>query len=178
MEHVPVRTYYLEMRAAPDYCREAPRADARLVPWKPASPGEYLKLYRAVGDAWGWTGRLLMPPARLTDVLNDPGNHLFKFIARGETLGFCELDATSPGQVEISYLGLLPAAVGQGFGRALLEDAVRQAWSFAPTRVWLHTCEFDHPRALGAYQRSGFVLYDEQVHHEAYPVQFLRDRQR
>jgi hypothetical protein len=26
----------------------------------------------------------------------------------------------------------------------------------------VHTCTFDHPRALGLYQRAGFVVYDRR----------------
>jgi len=26
----------------------------------------------------------------------------------------------------------------------------------------VHTCTFDHPKALGTYQRAGFIVYDRR----------------
>ena len=37
--------------------------------------------------------------------------------------------------------------------------AVESAWQRNPRRIWVHTCTYDHPRALGVYQRAGFVVY-------------------
>lgn len=37
------------------------------------------------------------------------------------------------------------------------------AWAGKPSRFWLHTCGFDHPRALGYYQRAGFVPYKQEI---------------
>jgi hypothetical protein len=31
------------------------------------------------------------------------------------------------------------------------------------TRVWLHTCSFDHPAALAFYQRAGFRPFRRQI---------------
>ncbi len=62
------------------------------------------------------------------------------------------------GDVEITYFGLHPAAVGNGLGRRLMAAALELAWSSA-TRVWLHTCNFDHPAASRFYQSCGFTPY-------------------
>jgi GNAT superfamily N-acetyltransferase len=56
--------------------------------------------------------------------------------------------------------------VGRGWGRFLLDAAVDAAWSGETRRIWVHTCTFDHPRALGAYQKAGFRVYDRR------PVRF------
>ena len=65
--------------------------------------------------------------------------------------------------IEIAYFGLLPDFIGRGLGGALLTNAIEQAWSrrdgIAPTRVWVHTCNRDHPQALANYQARGFVIY-------------------
>jgi hypothetical protein len=28
--------------------------------------------------------------------------------------------------------------------------------------LWTHTCTYDHPRALGYYQRAGFTVYERR----------------
>jgi len=54
---------------------------------------------------------------------------------------------------------LLPEFVGRGLGGALLTSAIEQAWSMVPTRVWVHTCNRDHPQALANYQARGMIVY-------------------
>ena len=52
----------------------------------------------------------------------------------------------------------MPNAVGQGLGRALLNQALAQVWDGADvTSVTINTCTLDHPRALALYQSAGFV---------------------
>ncbi len=61
------------------------------------------------------------------------------------------------------YFGLLPEFIGRGLGGALLTSAIEEGWSprggIAPTRVWVHTCNRDHPQALANYQARGMVVY-------------------
>jgi len=56
---------------------------------------------------------------------------------------------------------LLPEFIGRGFGGALLTSAIEQAWKMAPVleRVWVHTCNRDHPQALANYQARGMSIY-------------------
>ncbi|MGI9332384.1 MAG: GNAT family N-acetyltransferase, partial [Gammaproteobacteria bacterium] len=72
--------------------------------------------------------------------------------------------AREPGQVEIAYFGLMPQFIGRGLGPYLLDWAIAEAWTAAPARVWLHTCNLDHPSALGVYRRSGFEVEGTEVH--------------
>ena len=51
--------------------------------------------------------------------------------------------------VEIAFFGLLPQFIGKGLGGYLLSEAIRKAWDLDASRVWVHTCTLDHPRALG-----------------------------
>ena len=48
------------------------------------------------------------------------------------------------------------ALAEEGF---VLRRALEEAWSHKPKRVWLHTCNLDHPRAFDFYQKAGFVPY-------------------
>ena len=61
------------------------------------------------------------------------------------------------------YFGLMRDYIGQGLGGYFLNWNLRKAWSYAPRRVWLHTCDLDHQSARAVYQRGGLVIYDERV---------------
>ena len=52
---------------------------------------------------------------------------------------------------------------GQGLGRALMSRAVSLAWARPITRMWVHTCTYDHPSALGFYMKAGFKPYAVRV---------------
>jgi len=43
----------------------------------------------------------------------------------------------------------------------LLTSAIEGAWRTEPEplRVWVHTCNRDHPQALANYQARGMVVY-------------------
>jgi GNAT superfamily N-acetyltransferase len=83
--------------------------------------------------------------------------------ADGVPAGLVELDRRQPPDVELAYFGLVPEFVGQGLGRWLLDWTIRHAWRASPRRLWVHTCDLDHPRALGVYQKSGFRIYDRRL---------------
>ena len=73
------------------------------------------------------------------------------------------LDFSTPGQCELSLFGVTAKLIGSGAGRWLMNRALERAWSQAVTRVWVHTCTFDHPAALAFYQRSGFRPFRRQI---------------
>jgi GNAT superfamily N-acetyltransferase len=73
--------------------------------------------------------------------------------------GYYELRRDAEGGVEIAYLGLLPEFVGGGLGGALLTSAIEEAWQMSPRRVWVHTCNRDHPQALANYQARGMLVF-------------------
>ena len=45
-----------------------------------------------------------------------------------------------------------------------LTSAIEQAWQMspAPSRVWVHTCNRDHPQALANYQARGMIIYKSE----------------
>jgi hypothetical protein len=48
-------------------------------------------------------------------------------------------------------------------GKYFLQWTIDKAWSYGPTRFWLHTCMKDHPAALPNYLKAGFAIYKEEV---------------
>ncbi|MBW8880224.1 MAG: GNAT family N-acetyltransferase, partial [Asticcacaulis sp.] len=129
-------------------------------------PGDlvaYRDLFRAVGADWMWTSRLLMPDDKLAQTLSDPARDSFRLTADGETSGILELYFETSEICELAFFGLVPGAIGKGLGRALMDEALRRAWSRGIRRLWVHTCTFDSPDALPFYIRSGFTPYARMV---------------
>jgi N-acetylglutamate synthase-like GNAT family acetyltransferase len=81
----------------------------------------------------------------------------------GLVAGMVELDFREPRQCELAFIGLVPELAGKGHGRWLLAEAVRLAWRDGISRVHVHTCSLDHPAALSAYRRAGFIPFKRAV---------------
>jgi GNAT superfamily N-acetyltransferase len=105
-----------------------------------------------------------MADAELTAIIADPNVELYAILdEQGHDAGMLELDFREPGQCELAFIGLVPKLAGKGHGRWLLGEAVRRAWRSGVTRVHVHTCSLDHPAALSAYRRAGFMAYKRAV---------------
>jgi len=135
--------------------------------WENPSAAEYLEIYKAVGNAWGWTGRLLKSPEELTEILRSKNNEVWRFLFENEFVGFFEL-VRSETDTEIVYLGLKPEWIGKGLGQKLIRASVDVAGQNGK-KVWLHTCERDHASALQTYLKAGFIIEKETVSLEYYP---------
>lgn len=127
--------------------------------WNSPAPDDYRALYRAVGENWLWVERLVMSDDVLSATLAHPDVETYCVEAEGERIGLLELDFHEPGACEIVYCGLVAGAIGRGAGAFLMANALHTAWSRTIDRVWLHTCNFDHPSAIAFYGRSGFTPY-------------------
>lgn len=158
----------LDMQARPAPALPA-RSVLKLIRWAaPIDKPAYLALFRRIGAPWLWRGRLAQSPADLAAVLDAPTTEVHVATRRdGVPVGLIELDFSEPATCEIVYFGLEPAMTGRGHGRWLMDHALRLAWRDPVARVWLHTCDLDHPAALGFYQRCGFTPYERWV--ETYP---------
>lgn len=147
--------------------RPAPRLDpagAWSLRWVETPPLDWFRdLYRRVGEEWLWFSRIRMPDAKLAARLHSPQLEVYALVDDGNDEGLLELDFREPGQCEIGMFGVTARLVGTGAGRWLMNRALDIAWSRPVTRVWLHTCTFDHPAALAFYQRSGFRPFRRQV---------------
>ena len=150
---------YLEMTEPRRRAGPGGERDRVLVRLAEPDPGEYRALYRRIGEDWLWFGRLVMPDETLAGVLSDPKVEVYVAQEAGEAIGLLELDFRAQGQCEIVYLGLVKEAIGRGAGSWLMRQALDRAWARPIERLWLHTCSFDHPVALGFYRRSGFRPY-------------------
>jgi len=121
---------------------------------------EYMRLWRSVGGPLDWDGRLITPAEKVEAILVSPSAEIFIARFRGEAAGLCEFNKSEPLGSEIVYFGLSPAFQGRRLGPYLLDVALRQHWKTnSPHRVWLHTDDWDDPRALPLYKRVGFRVF-------------------
>jgi GNAT superfamily N-acetyltransferase len=151
---------YLEMTAPP--VEPVPRGSLQLRRVKPDAD-DYRAIFRKIGAPWLWFSRLKMTDAKLEAIIADPRVELFEVVAVEAIVGMLELDLRVAGECEIAFVGLVPSLCGEGHGRWLLAEAVRRAWRDGVSRVHVHTCTLDHPAALAAYRRSGFVPYKRAI---------------
>lgn len=92
-------------------------------------------------------------------------------------IGWACLQRHGDEEVEIDNFGLVPAAIGRGYGGAALTMLVQTAWGLVTEgetepgerctrgRLWLRTSSFDHPNAVANYKARGFQEYRREIRH-------------
>ncbi|HWB48994.1 MAG TPA: GNAT family N-acetyltransferase [Stellaceae bacterium] len=151
---------YLEMFERPPARQlPAPLGKLALMRAEDCTVSFYRYLYETVGTPWLWYERRLMSDAALAAEIGKPTTEVFVLYLGGVPAGYFELNAAAARETELCYFGLVPEFIGRRLGPFLLNAAIERAWSRPLERFWVHTCTFDHPRALPLYQRAGFVVY-------------------
>jgi GNAT superfamily N-acetyltransferase len=165
-----VTTTYLEMTSAGDLrpAAQDPKIPLAVVRAEIPCPEMNRFLYTAVGAAWVWHTRLSWDYARWLSYLSRPELETWVAYVSGTPAGYFELERQGP-DVELVYFGLLPSFLGQGVGGVLLTMAVQRAWAMKPNRVWVHTCDLDHPNARMNYERRGFRVFKTNTAIESLP---------
>jgi GNAT superfamily N-acetyltransferase len=150
----------LEMHAQPSHTSDPDLAGQAVLTRLGGKDVErYLAMYRTLGHRWMWFSRLILPPASVAAILDDPGVTAFCLSRGGEDIGLLELDFRIAGECELAFFGLVEAAIGQGAGRWMMNRALELAWAQPIARLWVHTCTFDHPGAPDFYRNSGFRVF-------------------
>ncbi len=165
MREVTTKTTYLEMRSPVRNDTATPEGVAVAHVEKP-SLAEYRHYYSSVGKDFDWVDRILLADEKLVEIIHDNLVEISLLTVGGEPAGFSELDRRTPTEIELAYFGLFPNFIGRGLGKFFLNWTVQHAWSYQPNRVWVHTCDLDHPAALPNYVRAGFQVYDEKIVHQ------------
>jgi GNAT superfamily N-acetyltransferase len=154
---------YLEMRERPSGRRiPAPLEKLALMRAENCTVSFYRYLYNTVGEPWLWIERRLIDDQALAAQISKPTIEIFVLYVRGVPAGYFELDTAAAHETKLCYFGLVPEFIGRRLGPYLLQAAIDEAWSRPLSRLWLHTSTFDHPKALGVYQRAGFAVYDRR----------------
>jgi len=158
----PLVTTYLEMRSPEQLRPKRVTSDKwRVTRLKDADDSWRFNrdMYFRVGEQWQWIDKRPWTDEQWKEYASQPDLRTFAAYYDDALAGYYELRQDTEGGVEIAYFGLLPEFVGRGLGGALLTSAIEQAWSMVPTRVWVHTCNRDHPQALANYQARGMIVY-------------------
>ena len=157
----PLITTYLEIRSR-DQLRPK-RGDARFqVRERTNCDWRFNRdLYFRVGEQWEWIDRRPWTDDQWKEYATAPELRTFAGYYDDVLVGYYELRRDREGEIEIAYFGLLPEWIGRGLGGALLTNAIEEAWRMEPkpSRVWVHTCNRDHPQALANYQARGMIVY-------------------
>jgi GNAT superfamily N-acetyltransferase len=120
-------------------------------------------LYRRIGEEWLWFSRLRMTDAQLAAKIQASSIEMYALVQDGRDEGVLELDFRNASECELRMFGVTADLFGSGAGRWLMNRALALIWSRPVTRVWLHTCSFDHPAALAFYRRAGFRPFRRQI---------------
>jgi GNAT superfamily N-acetyltransferase len=127
----------------------------------------YRQLYRMIGTPWLWAGMLSKSEADMAAYLTRDSGMSFAVFNDGEPAGILDLEVSAANEsengVEVVNFGFIPEITGKGAGAWLMSEAVRIAAEQGAKRLWLHTCNFDHPRAVAFYQREGFRIYAQGI---------------
>ncbi|HWD28382.1 MAG TPA: GNAT family N-acetyltransferase [Rhizomicrobium sp.] len=159
---IAVVVTHLEMTSRPPRRDDPPgawslrRAEQPALNW-------FCDLFRRVGEEWLWFSRRRMNDAELAAIIHAPHVEIYALAHDNRDEGLLEFDFREPGNCEIVYFGVTAKLIGTGAARFLMNRALELAWSRDVSRVWLHTCTFDHPAALAFYQRSGFRPFRRQI---------------
>jgi GNAT superfamily N-acetyltransferase len=166
-------TYYLE-QTSPSSLRA--KTDARGLEVRECEIRQYQLnrfLYQFVGGPWKWTDRLTWTDERWVDYAESDNlrtwaesDNLRTWLAclSGSPAGYYELQRQDRGNVEIVLFGLAARFLDHGLGGYFLSHALESAWAWEGTkRVWVHTCNHDHPHALKNYTARGMNLYHTET---------------
>ncbi len=155
---------YLEMTAKPQRAPLAvPHAKLALLRAERCTASFYRYLYDTVGAPWLWYLRRPWSDEQLRRHLDRPEISVWVLYVAGVPAGYFELERGAADETELAYFGLIPDFIGRGFGYYFLHAAIDSAWLEPIRRLWVHTSTYDHPRALGLYQRAGFHVYERRA---------------
>lgn len=157
-----VRTYFVMRSPASLIPVRSTPPHARVERLGACPPAFYRWLYAEVGGPYRWTDRTPWSDAQIRAHLARTAISVWLLTVSASPAGYFELEQHADGSVEIAYFGLLQDFVGQGLGGWLLTRAAQEAWAAQASRVWLHTCTFDHPAAAPNYIARGFAVDREE----------------
>jgi GNAT superfamily N-acetyltransferase len=166
---IAVDVTFLRMDAPPDAPAPALPEGSSVQRLARCSVPFYRYLYDTVGRDWVWWLRRTVADAEIAGLLARPDLSIHVLYQNGEPAGFYEIERRGgEAGTNLAYFGLMPHAIGQGTGRALLRHAIDSAWSDRPRVLTVNTCTADHPRALPNYVAAGFRVV--RTLREVWPV--------
>ena len=151
---------YLEMNSSPDFeWPSKPPGDVFILNSVRPSVRYFFDLYGAVGAEYEWTDKYNEPTVEIEEFLSHKLVRMFTFFKDGWTAGFFILDNRENRACDLTYFGLVPEAIGLGYGKYLLKFAVKESWKNDDIDLLtVNTNSLDHPSALHLYKEVGFKI--------------------
>ena len=116
--------------------------------------------YKNIGKNHHWVDRLAWNEKQWIDYVSDKKIKTYVLKDEKDFVGYFELIFhPDKNEVEIAYLGLLEEYHNKKLGSYLLSEAIKNAFSDNPKRVWVHTCSLDHKNALKNYMARGMKIF-------------------
>ena len=118
-----------------------------------------------MGAPWLWFSRLIMDDVALDG--DHPATRVSSCMrsktSRDMTPACSSSTFASSGECELAFIGLVPELPAKAMAAGCSREAVRLAWRDGVSRVHVHTCSLDHPAALAAYRRAGFMPFKRAI---------------
>ena len=99
-----------------------------------------------------WRGDLTVTSTMISE------SQIFKFLVDDETAGFYFLNPPKGKSIELEMLFVLPAFIGKGVGKQLLQHSFRKAVELKATSMTL----LADPNAVPFYKSQGFYEIDKK----------------
>lgn len=159
---VELVTTYFEMYSPPVRERARPCPPGLSIDKAEQPPIHFYRyLYNTVGAPWVWWERKRQSDERIAEDLHHPKVDLYVPYLNGVPIGMSEIDWRDFPDVKLPYFGVVPEYCGLGIGGYLLEWTIDHVFARGAKRFWLTTCSLDSPRAIPAYLKAGFSIFDE-----------------
>jgi len=156
---------YLELKSFQDFKEvDKPLEDYSVVLAIPKDFQLNKFFYKNIGRNCQWVDRLVWTDLDWIKYVSD--KKLFTYILKDkdEVGGYFELLFNNDTkEAEIAYFGILEEYFGRKLGAYLLSEAIKFSFSMGCTRVWAHTCSFDHKNALPNYLSRGMKIFKSET---------------
>ena len=88
---------------------------------------EYKAIYKSVGSKYNWIGRLKINETELLKIIHNNSVEIYLMKKNEKTIGFLEIDYRSSNEIKIVHLGIIENYIGKGYGKRLLNFAIKRA---------------------------------------------------
>ncbi len=120
--------------------------------------------YKNIGKNCRWVDRLIWTNLDWIKYISDEKLSTYILKDKDEIAGYFELLFNKDTkEAEIVYFGILEEYFGRKLGGYLLSEAIKFSFTFACTRVWVHTCSLDHKNALHNYLSRGMKIFKSEI---------------
>ena len=126
---IKYRVTYLEMENCPNFNWPiTPKQKLNILLTENIPDWYFIFLYKTVGSSYHWTDQLNKTKKQINNFINDENVKFYSLIKQGWPAGFYILDFREKFVCDLSYIGLVPDAVGKGLGSFLFKTAILSAW--------------------------------------------------